>query len=144
MLVTKKGYYLIKVILFFAFSKKESISIRELSERLGISDKILEQVLLSLKNRGILSSKRGPNGGYWLSSDISGLTVMDILEMSEKKLAIIPIEAEVRGKVIDAVLGDLTLEMEKDVMLRFQELKVKDMVGFMKEKVTEKGFSYMI
>ncbi len=39
-MVSKKGYYFIKVILFLAFSKKGSFSIKELSERLAISEKL--------------------------------------------------------------------------------------------------------
>lgn len=144
MLITKKGYYFIKVVLFFAFSKKESFPIKEISKRLDVSEKILEQVLLSLKNMGMLSSKRGPQGGYWLSSDISNLTVMDLLDMAGKKLTVIPVDLGVKPKAIDAVLGELTEEMEEDLVLRLRKLKVKDLVSSMKEKVTKKGLSYMI
>ena len=86
MLIRRSGYYLLKAVLFFAFSKKESFSTKELSKRMGITEKVLEQVLLLLKNKGILASKRGPQGGYRLCCDVSGLTVMDILDMTGKPL----------------------------------------------------------
>lgn len=144
MLIGKKEYYFLKVLLFFAFSKKESFPIKEISKRLDISEKVLEQVLLSLKNRGILSSKRGPRGGYRLLADVSGMTVMDILEMTGKKPGILPVDTGRKRKVIDTVLGDLAKDMESEITAKFKKLKLKDMVGLMKEKVTEKGLSYSI
>ena len=99
-MIGKKGYYLLKVILFFAFSRKESFSVAELSKRLGISKKVLEQVLLFLKNRGLLSSKRGPGGGYRMITDVSGITVMEIIEMTGKKPEVMTIDPQRKGNVI--------------------------------------------
>ncbi|MFC1570789.1 RrF2 family transcriptional regulator [Candidatus Omnitrophota bacterium] len=144
MFISKKGYYFIKVILFFGFSKKESFPIKELSKRLEISEKVLEQVLLSLKNKGLLSSRRGPQGGYWLSSDVSEMTLMDIINITGKKMDIFPIDTGRNPKVIDEVLGDVGEEIEKDVFKKLEEIKVSDLVGILKEKVTETGLNYVI
>ena len=144
MLIGKKGYYYLKVILFFAFSRKESFAIKELSKRLAISEKVLEQVLLSLKNKGILASKRGPQGGYRLSKDVSDLTVMDIVEMTDKKLAVLPIDPTAKKNVLEDVLTGIELEVKDQLTARFKELKVKDLVTEMKEKIAEAELSYMI
>lgn len=144
MLVSKKGYYFIKVILFFAFSKKESFPIKELSKRLEISEKVLEQVLLSLKHKGLLSSRRGPQGGYWLSSDVREMTLMDIVNITEKKIGIFPIDTGRDSKVMDEILRGVDEKIEKDVFRKLEEIKVSDLVGILKEKVTETGLNYVI
>ncbi|MFH1552468.1 MAG: Rrf2 family transcriptional regulator [Candidatus Omnitrophota bacterium] len=144
MLVNKKGYYVIKVVLFFAFSKKESFSSKELSERLEISEKVIEQVLLFLKNKGILSSKRGPQGGYKLLVDVSEMTVMDMIEMTGTNLDVLPIERSRKKKVIDGILGDMEREVMDGITSKLNKVRIKDLVSIMKEKVTEKGLSYMI
>ncbi|MFC1479868.1 RrF2 family transcriptional regulator [Candidatus Omnitrophota bacterium] len=144
MLVNKKGYYVLKVVLFFAFSKKESFSSKELSERLEISGKVIEQVLLFLKNKGILSSKRGPQGGYRLLVDVSAMTVMDIIVMTGTNLDVLPIESSRKKKVIDGILAGLEREVVDGITLKLNKVKIKDLVSIMKEKVTKKGLSYMI
>ncbi len=144
MLIGKKGYYYLKVILFFAFSRKESFPIKELARRLAISGKVLEQVLLSLKNKGLLASKRGPQGGYRLSRDISHLTVMDIVEMTDRKLDILPIEPSGKKNVLEDVLMALEEDVKVQLVLKFKDLKIKDLVTSMKEKIAEAELSYMI
>lgn len=144
MFVGKKGYYFLKVILFLAFSKKESFLIKELSKRLEISEKVLEQVLLSLKNKGILSSKRGPQGGYWLSRDVSEMTVMEIIEMTGKNFDILPIEKRRRTNVMDEILSVISDKIEDELIAKLKEVKIRQLVGYMRKKVTEKGLSYMI
>ncbi len=144
MLISKKGYYFLKAILFFAFSKKRSFSIKEISERLDISGKVLEHVLLSLKNKGILSSKRGPQGGYTLDAEVVGLTLADIFDMAGQKIEVLPAESGRRGHMIDEVLMSVELSLEKDIVTRFGKLKIKDLVKLMKEKIGEKGLSYVI
>lgn len=143
-MVSKKGYYFIKVILFLAFSKKGSFSIKELSERLAISEKVLEQVLLGLKNRGILSSKRGPQGGYWLSEDVDDMTLMDIVEMTGKKPEIFPGDRERATSFLDEVLETVEYNVGKDVLKTFEKVRIRDLVAIIKERVTETGLNYTI
>ena len=144
MLVQKRGYYLLKAVMFFAFNNKDTFSTKELSKRLGITEKVLEQVLLSLKNMGILARKRGPKGGYRLSRDVSGWTVMDILDMAGKKLDVFPVDTGVNGKAIDDLIKKISSDVEKDIYSRLKEFKVADLVDQMREKVAEKGLSYVI
>jgi Rrf2 family protein len=144
MLVGKKGYYFIKVIVFFAFSKKESFPIREISKRLGISEKVLEQVLLSLKNKGILTSKRGPQGGYRLLAGVMDLTVLDIVKMAGQRIEILPIENIGKKQLIDSILSGMCRSVEEDIISELENVKIKDLVKGLKAEIGEKGLSYNI
>jgi Rrf2 family protein len=144
MLIGKKGYYFIKVVLFFAFSKKGSFSIKEISDRLDISVKVLEQVLLSLKNKGILASKRGPQGGYALSAEVKELTLTDVFDMAGQKVEVLPVDVTRRDHIIDEVLGDVDRTMEEEINARLKKVKIRDLVRSMKESIGEKGLNYMI
>ncbi|MBU1083495.1 MAG: Rrf2 family transcriptional regulator [Candidatus Omnitrophota bacterium] len=144
MLISKTGYYILKVALFFAFGSKESVSIKNLSRRLGISEKVLEQILLLLKNKGILASKRGPKGGYWLISDISDRTVLEVLNMSGRKLDVMPLDPGRKGKVLDEIIEGIHAEIERNTSEYLKGLKMKDLLALVKEKVTKKGLSYTI
>ncbi len=55
--------------------------IKDISERQNIPKRFLEQIFFKLKNEGLLLSKRGPNGGYYLPKPSSEITVMDIVRI---------------------------------------------------------------
>lgn len=144
MLLSKKGYYYTKVLLFFTFSKKRSFSIKEISERLEISVKVLEQVLLFLKNKKILQSKRGPNGGYTLAADVLEISIADINEMSGKRFEIISFGNGETNKLIDKVIGDAGSSIQKTLFDAMSKVRIRDLVNDMNQKVTENGLNYVI
>lgn len=143
-MLNKKTYYFLKVILFFEFSTKESFSIKEISERLDISEKVLEQVLLALKNNGILSSKRGPQGGYRLTADTTELTVLDIIDIGGKKLDIFPLADDYKGNIIDAILEEVNADIAEKLARELKEVHIRQLAELMCKRVTEKGLTYNI
>lgn len=56
---------------------------REVAKRQGISLKYLEKLLTTLKQQGIIKSKRGPGGGHKLSRDAAQITVGDLVRALE-------------------------------------------------------------
>ncbi|MDP8299018.1 MAG: Rrf2 family transcriptional regulator [Candidatus Tantalella remota] len=144
MLIGKKGYYSLKVMLFFAFSGGESYSIKEVSERTGISPKVLEQILLVLKNGGLLSSKRGPNGGYRLAKDITGITVMDVMDGAGDSIGILPIEPGEGKEAIDEILDTTGGVLKDQIVTMLYGVKLTDLVEKIRRKVDNKELNYFI
>ena len=58
---------------------KGPITIKEISERQGISFSYLEQILHKLGKAGLIESVRGPAGGYLLGRKPQELTIGDIV-----------------------------------------------------------------
>jgi len=54
--------------------------IQDISGRQRVSARYLEQIFMQIKRAGILGSKRGPKGGYFLLKDPKDITIYDILE----------------------------------------------------------------
>lgn len=80
MRVTYKGDYSLKAIVTLAeLPDGQVATIPDLSKRLDIPIKFLEQVLLGLKNGGFLASRRGKNGGYYLAKKAQDITVASVL-----------------------------------------------------------------
>jgi len=76
MRISAKGEYAIKAMLDLALQRERGlIPIQEIAERQSIPQRYLEQVLLSLKRAGLLTSKRGSTGGYHLTRDPEDITV---------------------------------------------------------------------
>src|SRR3989440_12396970 len=59
------------------------VPIQEIAARQAIPQRYLEQVLLSLKPAGLLTSKRGSTGGYHLTRDPEDITVGAVLRAVE-------------------------------------------------------------
>ena len=57
--------------------------IKDISRRQQISPRYLEQIFQKLKKAGILGSKRGPSGGYFLLKEPSQITMGDIIRATE-------------------------------------------------------------
>ena len=60
------------------------VSAREISERLQISQKYLEQLLVALRSAGLLKSARGAHGGYALARPADQITLREIYEAFEE------------------------------------------------------------
>ena len=63
------------------------LQIREISQQEQIPAKFLEQILLSLKNAGLLHSKMGVGGGYHLAKPASEITFGHIIRILDGPLA---------------------------------------------------------
>ncbi len=59
----------------------------DVAKRKGIPHKYLEQILLNLKNAGILEAKRGVGGGYSLGRDPENISLGEIIRVVEGPLA---------------------------------------------------------
>lgn len=63
------------------------MQIKEISQREKISPKFLEQILLTLKNAGLLHSKMGIGGGYYLAKPASEITLGQIFRVLDGPVA---------------------------------------------------------
>src|SRR4029078_2988935 len=88
MKLSKRGEYGLKALMDLAASDKDDvIRIRELAEREQIPVKFLEQILVSLKHAGLLQSRRGANGGYYLARPPEEITLGQIVRTLDGPLA---------------------------------------------------------
>ena len=63
------------------------LSIAAISKRQRISRNYLEQLFIKLKRRGLVTSVRGPAGGFELAHDPKDVTLWDIIDGVGEKLA---------------------------------------------------------
>jgi Rrf2 family protein len=70
--------------------------ISALAEDEAIPKKFLEQILLSLKGLGLVSSKKGKGGGYMLVHPPDQITLASVIRMIEGPLAPLPCASETR------------------------------------------------
>ena len=90
-MISKKTKYAIKALLYLARNYgKGPILIAHLSEKEKIPKKFLEAILLDLRKQGILGSKIGVGGGYYLIKKPSEVVLSHVLRSIDGPIALIP------------------------------------------------------
>ena len=80
MRLTTKGRYAVTAVLDLALHQdKGPVSLAAISERQSISLSYLEQLFAKLRRNEIVSSTRGPGGGYKLKNKAEDISVSDII-----------------------------------------------------------------
>ncbi|MBV6394470.1 MAG: HTH-type transcriptional regulator CymR [Anaerolineales bacterium] len=91
MRLSKRGEYGLRAMIALADMQKQKpkslVQTRELSARENIPSKFLEQILLSLKNAGLLHSKMGVGGGYYLAKAPREITLGQIFRTLDGPIA---------------------------------------------------------
>ena len=90
-MLSKKAKYALQALLQLAKEYEQGpVLIAELARREGIPKKFLELILLDLKNHGVLQSKKGKGGGYFLGKAPQAIYVGQIIRVLDGPLAPIP------------------------------------------------------
>ena len=85
-MLSKKSKYGLKAVLALAEeSGRGPVLISELADRQRLPRKFLEAILLELKRHGILQSKKGKGGGYFLRRDPSEITLGQVIRVSRDR-----------------------------------------------------------
>ena len=80
MRLTTKGRYAVTAVLDLALHQDNGpVSLAAISERQQISLSYLEQLFAKLRRNNIVSSTRGPGGGYTLTNNVDEVSVSDII-----------------------------------------------------------------
>jgi Rrf2 family protein len=90
-MLSKKAKYGMKALLLLALeAERGPILVEELSRRERIPKKFLETILLDLKHRGIVQSRKGKGGGYFLNRKPSDITLGEVMRVLDGPLAAVP------------------------------------------------------
>ncbi len=80
MRLTTKGRYAVTAMLDIALhAEKGPVSVQDIAQRQSISSSYLEQIVGRLKRVGLLSSHRGPGGGYRLGCDPQDISISAVV-----------------------------------------------------------------
>ncbi|MDA8226707.1 MAG: Rrf2 family transcriptional regulator [Desulfitobacterium hafniense] len=85
MKISAKGEYALRAVLQLALDhhRQEVTSMQEIAQSQEIPLKFLEQILLTLKKAGLVGSKRGNAGGYYLAKGPDQITVGEVLRITD-------------------------------------------------------------
>lgn len=90
-MLSKKTKYALHALTYLA--KKDAstpVLISEIAEKRSIPRKFLESILLDLKKHGVLSSKMGKGGGYYLRQQPNEVKISTIIRLFDGPIALVP------------------------------------------------------
>ncbi len=117
-MLSKKAKYALKALLFLSKNTDRGVVlIAEISETEGIPKKFLEQILLELKKQGILQSKRGKEGGYFLGKPANEIGIGQVVRIIDGPLAPIPCVSKMAYRRCDECIDEKTCEIRNLFLL---------------------------
>jgi len=89
MRISRKAEHAVRALLDLALHAPPGRGVRssEIARRTAVPENFLDAILLDLRKSGLVSSKRGPDGGHWLARDPSRVTVRAIVEAIDGSLS---------------------------------------------------------
>lgn len=106
-------------------------SIKAISERQGIPEAYLEQLIALLKREGLVNSTRGAQGGYVLARPPKEITVGDALRALESGLNLVECldEREVCGKACTCPSRSVWIRLRDGINAVVDGITLQDMVN---------------
>ena len=87
MKLTTKGRYAVTAMMDLALhAKLGHVTLADIADRQAISSAYLEQLFCSLRKAGLVTSVRGPKGGYKLAQAESDISLADILIAADEEI----------------------------------------------------------
>ncbi len=142
-LLSNKSKYALHALKILAGEYQNGpVLITDIANRADIPKKFLEQILLDLKHNGILQSKKGRGGGYFLRQNPDTVTIGRVIRALDGPVAPVPCVSEtaygkcdecldertcgiriVMKDVRDAISEILDTTSISDMLLRIQEVE---------------------
>lgn len=107
--LSAKVDYAVRAALELAAAGDEPVKSEHIARAQDIPPRFLENILMEMRQAGLLHSQRGADGGYWLARPASDITVADVMRVEAGNLA------DIHGERPEAVRYQGNAERLRDV-----------------------------
>lgn len=125
--MSRKIVLALEAVLDIAYNGRPNpVQSKDITERQGIPQRYLEQVLQHLVRAGILKGVRGPKGGYTLARERRRITLGDVLRVvnqMENEEDTTVSSAELGSKIINPIWDD----MQEDILKKYDAITMEDL-----------------
>ncbi len=115
---SRKTLLALEAVLDIAYNARpDPVQSKDITKRLGIPQRYLEQVMQQLVHEGVLKGVRGPKGGYTLARERRRITVAEIVRLVDA------------AEEDDGPTSDLGLRVAQPLWRDAQEAVLKELEG---------------
>jgi Rrf2 family protein len=131
MRISAKVDYAVRAAIELAAAGGDPVKGEEIAEAQEIPLKFLENILGELKHTGIVASRRGAQGGYWLAKPADEVSLADIVRAVEGPLATVrgqgPESLTYKGEA--KPLQNVWIALRANIRAIMDETMLADLVG---------------
>ncbi len=145
MKISSKGRYGLIAMLDLAIHSRElHISLNSIAQRQGVSASYLEQVFSMLRKAGLISSIKGAQGGYSLSTKPDKISVGDILRALEGELTVTDQQEQGINSIQDCVRIRVWDQLNQHINDFVDSITLEDLVNEYNKQLNEGNYMYYI
>ena len=115
-MLSMKAKYAIRALIIMARNEKKMLQIKTIAKEAEVPQKFLEAILVELKGHGIVESKRGIFGGYFLLKPAAEVMTGDIIRIIDGPLAPIRCASQTSYQKCDDCADEETCVIRKTMM----------------------------
>ena len=132
-MLTRAAQYAMRSTLYLASksSKSNKVNITQLSEELEVPSPFLAKVLQQLVKAGLVSSEKGPNGGFFFSEANQDNSLWDVVKHvdGEKKFQICFMGRKSCNSDNPCAFHDIAIDFRENLMHRFKDKSFSTLVS---------------
>ena len=133
MKLTSKGRYAVMAMADLASNTNAGpISLSEISVRQNISLAYLEQIFIKLKNKKLVKSARGANGGYLLEKSATEIKISNIISAVDEEVKMLNCKKQSKkgcnNRSTKCITHNLWDELDQHIHGFFEKVKLQDLV----------------
>jgi Rrf2 family protein len=147
MKMSTKGRYAVRILLGIArYQNAGPVPKKVIAKEECISADYIEQIIVPLKNAGLVIGLRGVKGGFQLARDPSEITVCDILGASEGEMSLVDCRRnDCSGRDKNLCVTRPIWEGASQVLAEyFSKITLKDLLDREDEMTKNRAASYSI
>lgn len=131
MQISAKADYAVRALIELGNHQDGPLKGEQLAQGQGLPPKFLETILAQLRTQGILISRRGAEGGYWLARPANQITVAQIVRATDGPLASVrghrPEDVTYEGAAVG--LADVWIVLRASLRSVLEEVTLADLVA---------------
>ena len=115
-MLSMKAKYAIRALIVLGRNEKKMLQIKTIAKEADVPQKFLETILLELKNKGFVASKRGIFGGYFLAKNTDDVTIGNVIRVIDGPLAPIRCASVTAYQKCDDCIDETTCVIRKTMI----------------------------
>lgn len=131
MKLSTKGRYATRLMLDLSMHYGQGpIFLKDIAQRQDISDKYLGQIIIPLKNSGLVNSTRGARGGYTLAREPASITLKEVLEVVEGNLSLVECVSnpKICPKSQSCINRDVWVKLSEDMIHTLESITLAQLI----------------
>jgi Rrf2 family protein len=133
MKLTRASSYALHAVVYMAAQKHldQPIASHTIAHERKIPDRFLLKVLKPLVSHQILTSIKGPNGGYRLIKKPSEITMLDVIEAADGAMirGEAPVNKEDPNNPLDKYLGQICSQTAEQIRKQLAKVKISELAN---------------